>query len=639
MKNGLKEKFVKLNVSNRVFFKSIEFDGEARLSRCFRVDFDFKEARFESLVPTNFLEITFHNKHWAIYLVDKEQPFTSQSNRYSSEFFAGKYRKERLTNTRKSNCANYSEGSNSEDLNCKTRSECIDRCVVRSYLAKRQLPFFSLVDLDQLNSSEPEYYFTESRDQQIEKQCENKFSRDDCTEIYFFESLKTSFDYEEKLVRINLNFEKIIEKELSQSLVKTILNVVNLESIFFGTNLAGLLSSLLLYAKKLFKFKWRPIFRYLIYFVCLCGFSLHNVSMFVSIIQDPLVENGYFEKHSSYYLLNPIFCFPINETELDPHHRLTGDYLDKMTGSYLNYESIFDEVWWFNGSHKIGFQPANDPQKNSNSEISVVHWYYLNLKCYEIVTLLTFREEDYYFSGTKFVLGAYFKQNFTDNIHEQGLVFFLYRKDNYTKQFANTFVFNIKTKKGKPYQRYDLIFEQLEIEERDRFETLKNLKKLFFRSINLRDATTYLNGLTEAFKSNYGLVTREVLLENYKNANLEIDDDLFRQYYMQMQNVTDHQYPSATSSKQTLYNLYATYHENSKDRVGFAFCLSLTTLFSSAENDDNWAKVVQNLINSLSLWTGMNILELHVCFSRVGRPFILLYQLLRKLRSFLKRHL
>lgn len=634
---GFKEKPIKRNVSDKVFFKSINFDDEARLSRCFLVDFEFAETKFESLLPTNFLNLKFRNKHWAVYLVDKKQPFTSQSASFKGEFYIGKYRKERLPNTKKSNCVNYGEDIR---LNCKTRSECIDRCVVRSYLDKRQsdrhkIPLFWLVDLDQLNSSEQEYRFTENRDLQVEKQCASKFNRDDCTESYFYDSLKTAFDYEENSIRINLNFEKIVEKELSPSLVKTILNVVNLESIFFGTNLAGLLSTLLLYAKKLFKFKWRPIFRYLIFFVCFCGFSLHNASMFVGIIQDPLVDNGYFEKLSSYYLPNPIFCFPINETELDEHHRLTGDYLDKVTENYLNYELIFDEIWYFNGTFKNTFYPKNEPQENSNTEISVVHWYFMDLKCYEVVSLIILREEDYYFSGTKYVLGVYFKSNFTDRIYQKDDVYFLFRKDNTTKQFSSSFFFGIKTKKGQPYKRYDVIFEQLEIEEIDRFETLKNLKKLFFSSIDLRDPTTYLNGLTETFKADYGLVTREVLLENYRN--LEIDDELFRQYYMQVQNVTDHQYPAASSSKQTLHNLYPTYYESSKNRVGFSFSLSLASRISSTTNDDNWAKIIQNLINSLSLWTGSNILELHVCFSRIGQPFSFLYQLLLKLRRFLKR--
>ena len=641
---GFKERPVKLKASDKVFFKNItchKRGNEICLSRCFLADIHYEETRYESLLPTSYLEIKFFNEFWEVYLIDKNRPFTSSTKSFKGHFYIGKYRKERLAGTKKSNCIHY---GNEPGLNCRSRHECIDRCVVRSYLDKPQndsykIPLFGLVDMDQLNASEQEYHFVRQRDLEIERNCENKFNKDDCIEIFFYESLKTDFSYNEDLVGINLNFEKFIEKELSQSLVKTLLNLVNLESIFFGTNVAGLLSALLMYAKKLFKFKWRPIFRYLLFALCLAGFSLHNISVFVAIIRDPLIESGFFEKLTSYHLPNPIFCFPFNESEIDKHHQLTGDYLDLLTENYLNYEAIFDKIWYFNGTHRNTFHPRNKVDENFNSEISVSHFYYLNLKCYEVRSYIVLREEDYYFLGSKSLLGVFFKSNFTDRDYKEDWVYFLYRKEGKSKQFSNSFYYDLKTEEGKAYKKYVAVFEQLEIEQNDRFEMLKNAKKLFFRSIDLNDPTIYLNQLTEAFKKEHHLLTLEVLLENYKNENLEIDDQLFRQFYMQVQNRTDHLYPSAASSKQTLYNLYTTYYENLENKLGFVFSLSLTSRISSTTNDDNWAKIIQNLVNSISLWFGSSILELHVCFSRIGQPFSFCYRLLIKFKLFLLRQI
>ena len=86
--------------------------------------------------------------------------------------------------------------------------------------------------------------------------------------------------------------------------------------------------------------------------------------------------------------------------------------------------------------------------------------------------------------------------------------------------------------------------------------------RLFYESTTINDATTYLNNLIKKFKKKFNLATTKIILENYKRKGFayEIDDDLFKQFYLQSENVSDHSYPISQNSKQSLYSAYAQFH-------------------------------------------------------------------------------
>ena len=71
-----------------------------------------------------------------------------------------------------------------------------------------------------------------------------------------------------------------------------------------------------------------------------------------------------------------------------------------------------------------------------------------------------------------------------------------------------------------------------------KFYFLKNPLSLFIQ-VNSRDPTKYLDNLLSTFKKNYGYVTKRLPLRE-GDFKLAINDQLFTQFYLQIQNVIDH---------------------------------------------------------------------------------------------------
>lgn len=330
-------------VRSNVIFKNITCDHRPCLARCFWIDIRLQETRYDLLLPTNSLLMNFRTEHWRVYLIDRDLPFTSAAQPVRGELYISKLVREHSAKSKKSNCKNYPADPT---LNCQTQKNCIDKCVTKRYLERHSaLPLFSIVDMEDLDSSDYRKQFSAIREPDIERQCSDLFPAKDCTEVYFFENLKTSYAFQEKRITINLNFEKITVKEFKPSLLKVMLDIVNLESIFFSVSAADLLMCLFSCFKHLFKIKWREIYRFPILFACAVGFVLHNVSTFNGIINEPLVEDSAFEKLTNLKLPNSIFCFYFNDTQIDENRKLTQRYLDDHTRT-LSYEKIFDFVWY-----------------------------------------------------------------------------------------------------------------------------------------------------------------------------------------------------------------------------------------------------------------------------------------------------
>ena len=227
-------------------------------------------------------------------------------------------------------------------------------------------------------------------------------------------------------------------------------------------------------------------------------------------------------------------------------------------------------------------------------------------------------EQDLYLMPSKNMIGYSFRDTFVnlyENENRTGKVFFMFRRDG-TRQFSNSFFFDIRPINGV-YFTYEIDFQFFKIVEDDKFEALKDFRKFFVETINIDDATTYLGNLIENFRNDHRLTTLELSLENHKKGSyesfeLEVDDGLFRQHYLQKQNVSDHKYPSCADSKKSFYSIFTQYNKNIFSRTWFTFSISMASRETNISNEDNYAKLVQNILNSLSLFLNLNILECHV---------------------------
>ena len=153
--------------------------------------------------------------------------------------------------------------------------------------------------------------------------------------------------------------------------------------------------------------------------------------------------------------------------------------------------------------HRLNF--TTNPNFYTNSEISLIHFYYLNLKCFEIIFRPSFKEEDFYFKTNKLVLYVYLN----DDIYRQhSFVYFLYRETE-SRQIGGSFLHKIgKTSKNIYKNAYEIEFQSIKIESKDKFEFLKNPSSLFYDATSVNDSTNYLETMKQKFKNKHKLASR-----------------------------------------------------------------------------------------------------------------------------------
>lgn len=156
--------------------------------------------------------------------------------------------------------------------------------------------------------------------------------------------------------------------------------------------------------------------------------------------------------------------------------------------------------------------------------------------------------------------------------------------------------------------------------------------------VPINEASVYLNSMQDLFKSKFKLNTRAIPFYHFDDA--EIDDELFDQLFLQIQNQTDYYYPHNRNSD---FQIYSSYHtEMWRDNQGFVyhstfeFYPSMFIQRTVISNDDNWGKLIQSILNSLSIFVDLSILDINLYVSKTLNSIALLYDVLRSLKRKLK---
>lgn len=484
LKIGSKHRRFNYTVSPQALFKPTTFNGSLNvLSRCFRVKLSIELMKFRNIAPITNLIVYFRNKYWEVFLQESYLNFSSDLSGFKGEYRIQLSFYEHSASSKKSNCVDYDERRISKsngyfknfssvitnssldqlELKCDKRKACLDQCYNRVYLEKHQsLPRSTFLDEKQFSGGSIEnlqFNFDpeDDTDAEIWRLCLDEFQDVDCKRVVYQESFKTTFSYDDWKISINLNFDKYTAKDAETSLVKVILNVLNLESLVFGTTGTSLLLAFFALLKRIFGLRWHNGYRFVVLSICLLAFIVHNYFIFRYIIGGRLKATGFFHKLSAFTIPNTIFCFNYTEN-IDEHHLLTSHYLDQVT-SDLVYESVFDKVVYYNKSHVNTFRPSSN--RSSNSELKFTYWYYLQMKCFELQMFFKLEEKNFIFTSGKNVITIYLNKTFAN---ERQRVYFLYRYAD-SLQFSGLFGYKIGNLSTRPldYRKYDIVFEWFQV--------------------------------------------------------------------------------------------------------------------------------------------------------------------------------
>ena len=93
---------------------------------------------------------------------------------------------------------------------------------------------------------------------------------------------------------------------------------------------------------------------------------------------------------------------------------------------------------------------------------------------------------------------------------------------------------------------------------------------------------------------------------------------MFLPVSFQVQNVSDHLNPVSLNYKQKTALIYGqrTFESNEND-ADFKYSLTFTARQTELTNEDNYAKLVQSILNALSLWLGICILDLFIYLNKL----------------------
>ena len=632
--SGNKRPERKLHVSDEALFKSNKLDDKFYLFRCFRVDFDLDEKNRKKTLT--YLRISFKTERREIFLIERSQNFTSGLVNFRGVFYPQKVTKIHSKSSVKSNCRDYSQ-----EPNCGSRKNCLDRCLSTKFIEKHgSIPMNTIVNSKHLNSTwlKKNAYFNETVDTAIERECSAEFNQTDCNEVRFEEGPELSnpdvFNFWE-IIFIRLSYLNIVEREMEYDPVKTLLDIIGLETILFGSNALGVLTTVLLFLCRTLQLKWRRTYRVSLILLASTGFLVHNVLVFRTIISGDLQENEFFEKPERYTLPSPILCFPIGK-EVDENHRVTGEYLDDLT-SEMTFKHAFDRIVYNNRTYlkELNISRLNSKKSSSfysSPELELSYLYYYGQKCLKSDLKVNYSEEDFLLPKDKTVLKIFLDKPFAN---EMKYTTFLHQQAD-SREIGGGFNYSIgQYKSYDAYFVYKIEFEQFRIEREDQFELLKDPRRLFRQRVQVNDARTD-QAIRRRFEKDHNRTTDHLPLDGH--FDVEVDNELYQKH---AKVITDQYAFKSLDFKQNVANTYTNVHFSpfklKLKYPDFSFSFSFLVRRVVITNRENYTKLVVSLLNTLSLWLDICVIDMGEWLRPLFRFALYLYRLLIKTSNRLDR--
>ena len=636
--SGNKAIRVEFKISNEVLFKGSKFNDTSYLSGCLRVDFDFEE-RYRKM-PLTHLVISFKTRHKELYLIERNRNFTSDLVNFEGLFYLLKKTKKYSPTSEKFTCRDYSK-----EPDCDSRRNCLDQCQSSKFIVRhRSIPTNTVVrkgDLpfSMLNES---LHFNVTVDRGVQEECSALFNQTDCNEVRFEESPDRAFSEMFSFIHIRLSYMNIVEREIEYDPVKTILDIVGLETVLFGSNALGLLTTVLLFLCRTLRLKWHRAYSVFLFLLASAGFLAHNVLVFRAIINGDLHENEFFEKPERYSLPSPIFCFPA--VKIDKNHRVTGRYLDDVTARIeVTFEKIFSKIVYNNRTHSkvLHISQLNSSNANSSNfyscpELKLSHFYYLGMKCFKTSLRVSFKEEDFFLLQSKSVLRIYLLSRYVN----QKIYTLFFHQQADSSELGGGFAFEIGTCEGFPnvYRHYKTEFELFRVVREDQFELLKDPRRLFQKPVKMNDVTEFQDATRKRFKEDYNRTTNDLPLDRY--FEVELDNELFEQFFRheRTEDNSDKMKFKSLDFEQNVANVYTNlfYLPFETKYPDFSFSFSFLVRRVVVTNRENYTKLVVSLLNTLSLWLGICVIDMGAWVSRLVCLIRRLHRLLIRTRNLLK---
>ena len=413
-------------------------------------------------------------------------------------------------------------------------------------------------------------------------------------------------------------------------------DILNVQSVLFGQNVFNLLMMVYYLLKIKLKVKGSKYYLFLIYLICLSGSIFHTFFILDQVANGKLIYFVYYNIETSMKMPEIIFCFDfdLSQRRINKNYKLTENYLDELSKE-IEIESVFEKVEYLNNKSNewISLETPNF----TNSEFKIEIFYFLDKKCFKIQQDMEYDRAQFNLLENKNVVKINFNRTFT---HKKGLNIYFFTKISNTIQFSqltNLVLFFL----SDHYNHYRYIyFVNQKIVEQE--YSLFNLVQNPFSLYDKNDENSYFINLINDFEQNKKLRSLNLPLER-KKSNKEIDDDLFEQHYKQIENM--HQKSTKNLNSQKLFitnNVRRKFYDYFYPDPDFRFELNFVKNRILITNEDNFFKLILNLLNVLSQWADLCILDLYVyvyyAYHKTVFIFTTFHRMLIRIHTFLFEH-
>ena len=624
-----KSKVVWTLKKDKVFFRYIYFGYKKTMSRCFQIEVYTNEPKYQSLLATSKIKIKFkHHGYYEFYLISKDENFNSKSYEVSNYGFIKKIEK-RLKSNENEKCLDYKKAYSY----CNSKWNCIDRCLSLKFIERyKNASSHAIIDKEHFTADQWNNLFINNSRNYFKEECEKEFQEKNCSEIVFKENSFQINEAEDKIIEIDLYYYVIRKEDEESSLYKLATDILNVQSVLFGQNVFNLLMMVYYLLKIKLKVKGSKFYLFLIYLICLSGSIYHTYFILDQVANGKLIYFVYYNIETSMKISEIIFCFDfdLSHRRINKNYKLTENYLDELSKE-IKIESVFEKVEYLNNKSNewIVLKTPNF----ANSEFEIKTFYFLNKKCFKVQQDMEYDKDQLNLLENKDVLKIYFNRTFT---LQEDLNIYFFTKINNTMLFSRltSLVFYEK------YSKYIYVINQKSVEQE--YSLFNLIQNPFSFYDDKDDANSYFINLMNDFEKNKKLRSLKLPLERIK-SNKEIDDDLFEQHYKKIEN-TDHKSTKSLNSQKLFItnNIKSEISSIDYSNSDFRFELNFVKNRILITNEDNFFKLILNLLNVLSLWADLCILDLYVyvyyAYYKTVFAFITFHRMLIRIHTFLFEH-
>ena len=616
-------------VHRKILFKT----KHGYIERCFLLSI---HLNYQTIPSNPMLIVRFKKKldnPPMFYILSEEENLNSKSFEYSGKFAFQK----RIVKASRGKCVNY----RAKYGNCTGRQNCVERCIGRKFMRRYNrttfgtYPLHQLVDRNWFSSSEwntsqlmdiPHNSIHRYKFFNASKDCEEEVPDEkQCDETKFESTIKIQQPNDQTIV-IDLQFDVVqsIKENLSSS--EMALDLLSMQSIFFGFTLLQLFWLIYRFTKRRWKWKLKDkTDKAVWFFVCLfcsLGCSWNTIRIDDMIINGELVATEHYERAEQIQMPAMMFCFPINQL-IDRNHPLTGRYLEKLT-RHMDVRSTFSTIAYLNESNE--WIPFDLHQ--------VERFFLLNMKCFRIDIDQSYNRNQFHFSDDTQVLRANFKK-----MEENGLVHFMTQSKE-TAEFSKISNLDYTEIKADYYeygqieekQKYSITHEASLYEHKDRFDFFRR----YFPTLEEGDVGDLYGQLLELQGNEPNRKTLSLPLDE-KHFHLEVDEDRFEQLY----SIHWHRNGNRRTNLNYQKIFVANHLEKSGTNFKFDFTFNLVFLHKVVHltNEVSYATLTLSLINLLSIWLELGVLNLRPYLVRFHEYFLVylyLYLPILLIRKFIK---